>query len=240
MINRGARAGHESHAAENAEGNARADVQSPEFLRTPRSTVNLELTMFRRTSKQTDTETLNACYRYALALTGSQQDAEDLVQEGWLKLSGRFGNKPDRPLLFRTVRNLFIDQTRRQRRVEDYRTRYSDHPADSVPCHGSAAAEFSNLEQPLQNLRDIERETLFLSVVEGYTASEIAKLTGMTRGSVLSMLHRTRRKLQAAIDDDPADSPANGESSGSVTSETLAEKAKSNAVVVPLRREADK
>jgi len=54
------------------------------------------------------------------------------------------------------------------------------------------------------------------------------------------MLHRTRRKLQAAIDDDPADSPANGESSGSVTSETLAEKAKSNAVVVPLRREADK
>jgi RNA polymerase sigma-70 factor (ECF subfamily) len=183
--------------------------------------------MFRRTSRQTDTETLNACYRYALALSGNQQDAEDLVQEGWLKLSGRFGNKPDRPLLFRTVRNLFIDQVRRQRRVDDYRTRFGDH-ADSVPCHGSASAEFTNMEIPLQNLRDIERETLFLSVVEGYTASEIAKLTGMTRGSVLSMLHRTRRKLQAALDDGESDSaPASKNQSNSNT-------------VVPLRREADK
>jgi len=183
--------------------------------------------MFRRTSKQTDTETLNACYRYALALSGNQQDAEDLVQEGWLKLSGRFGYKPDRPLLFRTVRNLFIDQTRRQRRVEDYRTRYSDNHPESVPCHGSASAEFQNIEQPLQNLRDIERETLFLSVVEGYTASEIAKLTDMTRGSVLSMLHRTRKKLQAAIDDKDNGNAGEGNQG-------------SKAVVVPLRQEDQK
>ncbi len=191
--------------------------------------------MFHRTSKQTDTETLNACYRYALALSGNQQDAEDLVQEGWLKLSGRFGYKPDRPLLFRTVRNLFIDQTRRQRRVEDYRSRYADNNPESEPCQGSATAEFRNMEQPLQNLRNIERETLFLSVVEGYTASEIAKLTGMTRGSVLSMLHRTRKKLQAAIDDgdkrsaDDSDIDPDGD-----------KRSASKAVVLPLRREKQK
>ena len=196
--------------------------------------------MFRRTSRQTDTETLNACYRYALALTGNQQDAEDLVQEGWLKLSARFGNKPDRPLLFRTVRNLFIDQTRRQRRVDDYRSRYSGSNSESVPCHGPSSAEFSNFEQPLQNLRDIERETLFLSVVEGYTASEIAKLTDMTRGSVLSMLHRTRKKLQAAIDDGNPDKSANqAKSQGHPKrdSEVTDKPAKATAVVVPLRRE---
>jgi len=200
--------------------------------------------MFRCTSRHTDTETLNACYRYALALTGNQQDAEDLVQEGWLKLSGRFGNKPDRPLLFRTVRNLFIDQTRRQRRVEDYRSRHSGSHAESVPCHGSASAEFGNFEQPLQNLRDIERETLFLSVVEGYTASEIAKLTNMTRGSVLSMLHRTRKKLQAAIDDGThKESPVvDGNQSKSTDhpnpdKNVTDESATVNAVVVPLRQE---
>lgn len=210
--------------------------------------LNLEPAMFRRTSQQTDTDTLNACYRYALALTGNQQDAEDLVQEGWLKLSGRFGNKPDRPLLFRTVRNLFIDQTRRQRRVDDYRSRYSDNHADSEPCHGSSVAEFRNLELPLQNLRDIERETLFLSVVEGYTASEIAKLTGMTRGSVLSMLHRTRRKLQAAIDDNSSEVGTVPDTADRTTSDHAAsdraagtgKNAKSKAVVVPLRQEADK
>ena len=196
--------------------------------------------MFRQSSRQTDTETLNACYRYALALTGNQQDAEDLVQEGWLKLSGRFGFKPDRPLLFRTVRNLFIDQTRRQRRVEDYRSRHVEHNTESVPCLGSASAEFSNIEKPLQNLRNIERETLFLSVVEGYTASEIAKLTGMTRGSILSMLHRTRRKLQAAIDDgdknNSSEKACSPEKDGPNDSKRAHD---SNAVVVPLRREAE-
>ena len=50
-------------------------------------------------------------------------------------------------------------------------------------------------------------------MVEGYTASEIAKLTNMTRGSVLSMLHRTRKKLQAAIDEGNHDS--NGKQSKS-------------------------
>lgn len=189
--------------------------------------------MFRRTSRQTDTETLNACYRYALALTGSTQDAEDLVQEGWLKLSGRFGNKPDRPLLFRTIRNLFIDQTRRQRRVEDYRTRFSDNNADSVPCQGSASAEFGNIVEPLQRLRDIERETLFLSVVEGYTASEIAKMTDMTRGSVLSMLHRTRRKLKAAVDDG-----TNDRSNSDSAPKDKLDQQNTNKVVIPLRQKA--
>ena len=46
------------------------------------------------------------------------------------------------------------------------------------------------LEQLLAKLRDIEREALFLHVVEGYSAVEIAALTGRPRGSVLSLIHR--------------------------------------------------
>jgi len=37
---------------------------------------------------------------------------------------------------------------------------------------------------------------LFLSVIEGYTAEEIAALTDSTRGTVLSLIHRSRQKLQ--------------------------------------------
>jgi len=51
-------------------------------------------------------------------------------------------------------------------------------------------------------LRETEREVLFLSVVEGYTADEIAKLTGSTRGTVLSLIHRSRLKLRNVMAED--------------------------------------
>ena len=51
----------------------------------------------------------------------------------------------------------------------------------------------------LAKLRDIEREALFLHIVEGYSANEIATLTGRPRGTVLSLIHRSRKKL-AALD----------------------------------------
>lgn len=50
------------------------------------------------------------------------------------------------------------------------------------------------LEQALAQLRSIEREALFLAVVEGYTAQEIADLTQQGRGTVLSLIHG--RKLR--------------------------------------------
>lgn len=52
------------------------------------------------------------------------------------------------------------------------------------------------MDRFLRQLRDVERETLYLSVVEGYTADEISTMTSTARGTVLSMLHRAKIKLR--------------------------------------------
>jgi len=55
------------------------------------------------------------------------------------------------------------------------------------------------LHKALGRLRVEERETLFLAVVEGFSTQEIAAMTNRPRGTVLSMLHRTKSKLRKLL-----------------------------------------
>ena len=147
-------------------------------------------------------ELLQAAYRYAVGLASDPVDAEDLVQAGWLRVRERYGADADRRLLFRTIRNLHFDGWRRARRfpaeaLDEADARHSDEGAGdpSRACGGGA------LGAQLARLRDVEREALLLSVVEGYSATEIAALTGGTRGTVLSLVHRAKAKLQGWLDE---------------------------------------
>lgn len=139
-----------------------------------------------------------AGYRYAFALAANKQDAEDLLHDAWLRLVARYGNSPDKPLLFRTIKNIFVDGIRHSRVVADYVQRERQY---SEPQH----AEFEQLvmaellDHHLVKLKPNEREILFLSVVEGYTADEIGVMTGQVRGTILSLLSRTKKKLRESM-----------------------------------------
>ena len=61
------------------------------------------------------------------------------------------------------------------------------------------------LEHHLVCLRPIEREVLFLSVVEGYTADEIAAMQSTVRGTILSMLSRAKKKIRVSMQNDGDD-----------------------------------
>ena len=61
---------------------------------------------------------------------------------------------------------------------------------------GEAALSENALSSALGRLRPEERAVLFLSVVEGYSAQQIGKLLEWPRGTVLSLIHRARGKLQ--------------------------------------------
>ncbi len=142
-------------------------------------------------------EHLQAGYRYALALTHHHYEAEDLVQEAWLRVWRKYGNKSTRALLLTAVRNRFVDGLRRGRLatfepVEGHEA--GDVRAAAVP--GAAG----DLDVVLAYLRSDEREALFLNVVEGKTAAEIAAFTGVARGTILSRLHRARERLRAHPD----------------------------------------
>ena len=143
---------------------------------------------------------LQSAYRYANSLCAHAEMAEDLVHEGWLKVVRKHGTTPDKALLFRVIRNLFIDDVR-------HRTRF---PSDSFeegflvdqtavdPSH--YVSEDRVLAHGLAELRGIEREVLFLWVFEGYTAAEISTLTKQSRGTVLSQIHRAKGKLKKHLD----------------------------------------
>lgn len=134
-------------------------------------------------------EVLQRGYRYAFSLAHDREDARELVQEACLRISRR-GGPWTVPYLLTVIRNAFIDE-RRRGRVLSFRpledaNAVSSHSVNRDPDLGSA----------LQSLGSMERELLFLSVVEGYTAAEIAHHTGRPRGTILSLLHRTRAKLR--------------------------------------------
>ncbi len=149
-----------------------------------------------------DRDLLDAGFRYALSLTARHQDAEDLVQEAWFRLHRHAGKVSGKSILFTTIRNLFVDQYRRDRLVVF-------EPLDDGPCVPAEIADVSaaaiaahDLEGPLAALRAEEREALFLNLVEGYSAEEIGGLTGRGRGTVLSLVHRAKLKLRRALTED--------------------------------------
>ncbi len=147
-----------------------------------------------------ESDLLNAGYRYGLSLSGSRQDAEDLVHDAWIRLLRRYQEVPGKPLLFKTIRNIYIDQIRKEQRVAKHREDesielsfdYSDIERDAINA--------DEIQYLLSNLRDVENEALYLSVVEGYTADEIASMTSSSRGSVLSLIHRSKHKLRQWIE----------------------------------------
>lgn len=140
-------------------------------------------------------ELIQAAYRYALSLTHRDADAEDLVQEAWLRLYQKYGGEIDRGRLFAAVRNLFVDQYRRHQLVAF--EPYDDEQVGSLPAEKFVQME--DLEPALAALRPEEREAIFLSCVEGYTAREIAEFSGRPRGTVLSLINRGKRKMVDAL-----------------------------------------
>lgn len=147
---------------------------------------------------------LQAGFRYALALTSHQQDAEDLVQEAWLRLHRRNGAAWNKSLLFTAIRNLFIDGRRRVKLIvlepiEETQIGSQENFLVQRDGDGVKGMTLGDLEKLLAILRPEEREALFLNAVEGYTAREIAALNGCSRGTVLSLIHRGRQKLMKAM-----------------------------------------
>jgi len=152
---------------------------------------------------------LQAGYRYALSLTHHHYEAEDLVQEAWMRLWSQKGKMPDQSLLFTAIRNLFIDRCRRANIVV-FESVEEDALGGDGKTHVPGGA--LDLDIILAGLRTEEREALFLNVVEGYSASEIAEQTKCSRNTVLSLIHRAKQRvadrLRLRSETDPNYSPS--------------------------------
>ncbi|TCO19725.1 RNA polymerase sigma-70 factor (ECF subfamily) [Kribbella steppae] len=151
---------------------------------------------------------LPRCYAAAYRLTRNPADAEDLVQETYLRAYRGFGRfEPGTNLsawLQRILRNVFINGFRqaqiRPRAVhEDWErnpavVRRTAHVSAETTVIASIPDE--RLRAALSSLSAKYREVVLLSDVEGFSYKEIAGLVGIPLGTVMSRLHRGRKALR--------------------------------------------
>ena len=139
-------------------------------------------------------------YRYGLSLSGRHHDAQDLVQQAAFRLYRCYGQLKNRRLLYTTIRNLFYDQLRKEKVVAFDSLEETGSRGVELPAR-APGTDYGDAERLLGQLEPNEREVIFLHYISGYTAREIGKLTGRPRNTVLSLLHRTRKKLEKLADD---------------------------------------
>jgi len=148
-------------------------------------------------------ELLQRGYRYAMSLTHDSTRAEDLLQESWVAIL-QAGGAQTVGYLFSSIRSRFINRYRRERLAPmvqlDEAIERGLLDTTEKNKDGLLRASYESLEHALTQLRSIEREALFLAVVEGYTAQEIADLTQQGRGTVLSLIHRAKAKMRRFLE----------------------------------------
>jgi len=142
--------------------------------------------------------------RFAISLCGSRDLADDLVQaacERAIASAERF--EPDTRFdawMFRILRNLWIDQTRRRKTAgpqEDIDERH-DLTSGDGQRDAEARLELKSVAQAIGELADEQREVLLLVCVEGLSYRETAEVLQVPIGTVMSRLARARRNLAQA------------------------------------------
>jgi RNA polymerase sigma-70 factor (ECF subfamily) len=142
--------------------------------------------------------------RYAARILGSVPDAEDAVQESYLKaydalVAGRFdGRSSLKTWLYRIVTRTAIDY----RRSRSARAKLLDVSlGGAIDGAGTADAHVAlrELELLLDVLPDEQRSTLVLQAVEGFTNREIGEILGCSEGAVEQRLVRARAALKAKV-----------------------------------------
>ncbi len=163
----------------------------------------------------------------ALRLTGNPADAEDLVQETFAKAFAGFKTFEQgtnlRAWLHRIQANAFYGNCRaRSRRPQEFPLDTLEPAAPDRTAAASSAedAALARIPDPVLNraLRELPGRlatTVYLADAEGYTYAEIAQLTGVPIGTVMSRLHRARKRLRAKLTDPrrPPRRPLAGEQS---------------------------
>src|ERR1700675_2421714 len=152
---------------------------------------------------------LDAAYNLARWLMRNQQDAEDVVQEAYLR-SFRFfpgfrGGDP-RAWLLKIVRNTCYTWLHVNRPLQDP-TEFDENlfrPDSCAPNPEEALLQNDSdtlVRKALEKLPPNFREVLILRELEGMSYREIADITGMPAGTVMSSLSRARGRLHQAMTD---------------------------------------
>lgn len=161
---------------------------------------------------------LDQLYGGALRMTRNPQDAEDLVQETYLKAYNAFDSfTPGTNLkawLYRIMTNTYINSYRKKQRrpLETSAEDVTDSQLYTTSSHDSTGLESAEVEalklmpnsrisEALNSLNEDYRMVVYYADVEGLAYKEIAEVMDIPLGTVMSRLHRGRKQLREMLKD---------------------------------------
>ncbi|MCB1016517.1 MAG: sigma-70 family RNA polymerase sigma factor [Acidimicrobiales bacterium] len=161
---------------------------------------------------------MGSLYSGALRMTRNPADAEDLVQETYLKAYRAFGSFQEgtnlKAWLYRILTNTFINSYRAKKRrpdesdlddVEDLYLYRRLGGLEAAETGRSAEDELldhvtdTQVKEAIESLPEQFRVAVLLADVEGFSYKEIAEILDIPIGTVMSRLHRGRKGLQKRL-----------------------------------------
>lgn len=155
---------------------------------------------------------IDSLYRSALYMSKNESDAQDLVQDTYLK-AYRFFDKFKqgtncRAWLFKILRNTFINAVNRDRTPQKIieLSEIKDHEMESLSDASPEDLVFGELFDDdivavMDRLPDEFRTAVMLADVEGLSYKEIADVMNCPMGTVMSRIHRSRKLLKGRLRD---------------------------------------
>lgn len=155
-------------------------------------------------------EHLDALYNFAMYLTRGRAEAEDLVQETYLRalrFSHRFSPGTHlRAWLFQILRNTFLTFYRLREReaplaedgVPDWDAPMFHDAPDDDP---QVLEAHTDLERAMRRIPEEFRTVLLMAEVEGMPLEEVAQVMGCPVGTVKSRIFRAKERLRAVLRD---------------------------------------
>ena len=157
--------------------------------------------------EQTMLSHLDAAYNLARWLTRNDTDAEDVVQEAYLrafKFFGGFHGDNSRAWLLKIIRNTcytWLQQNRAHELTIEFDEKLHSGESDTPEIIVLANVNTHLLKHALEALPPEFREAVILRELEGFSYKEIAVIADVPVGTVMSRLARARKRLQQCLTD---------------------------------------
>ena len=144
-------------------------------------------------------------YRFFAAQIGGRTDAEDMLQDVWLRIHRvRHTYRPGDPLLpwvYAIARRVRVDHFRKRHRIASYETEVDLLPEPLARRNNTSdVPSFDELVAPLS---ESQREVLTLLKVNGLSIEEVARATSSTAGAVKQKVHRAYERLRNLLQQAP-------------------------------------
>jgi RNA polymerase sigma-70 factor, ECF subfamily len=141
-------------------------------------------------------------YRFFASRLGNRADAEDMLQDAWLRIhrvrhTYRAGD-PVLPWVYTIARRVRVDNYRKRVRISSRETSADVLP--EFPARNDETSSLPSFEELVAVLPESQREVVTMLKVDGLSLEEIARVTSSTTGAVKQKAHRAYERLRKILE----------------------------------------